>query len=150
MWWWTIVSSEPPSLSVFVHLRVYYTVFSIELYTPGNVRGWSTHISYIFKVHSPHYALRACNYLVTATHLSAFCDLLQMLYLFFSSKAPGRQKLVTEWLRYLVTNLEIRVSAHLNLCGELPPAGNVLNQNLIPCLREVVNMESNEGIWPLA
>lgn len=64
----------------------------------------------------------------------------------FLLKPQADKKLVTEWLRYPITNLEILVSAHLNLYEELSTAGNVLNENLIPCLRKVVNIESNEVI----
>lgn len=95
----TILTSEALSLSGFVHLRVHYNIFSIELYTPGNLFSWSTHISYIFKEHGPHYTTWVCNYLGTATHLGAFYNLLKMLYLLFSSKAPGRQKVRTRIIK---------------------------------------------------
>lgn len=99
----TILISKALSISGFVHLRVHYKIFSIELYTPGNLFSWSTHISYIFKEHGTHYNPWVYNYLGTATHLRAFYDLLRMLYLPFSSKAPGRRK---------VRNRMIKVSGY--------------------------------------
>lgn len=99
----TILTSEALSLSGFVHLRVHDNIFSIELYTPGNLFSWSTHISYIFKEHGPHYTPWVYNYLGIATHLDEFYELLKMLYLLFSSKAPGRQK---------VRNRMIKVSCY--------------------------------------
>lgn len=76
--------------NVFVCLKFHYIIFSIELYTTGNILDWSTHISSVFKVCSTHYTPRVCNCLVTATNLGAFYNLFKTL--FFPSKASGRQK----------------------------------------------------------
>lgn len=79
--------------SAFLFLSAWNSIiFSIELYTTESILDWSIHISSVFKVCSTHYTPRVCNCLVTATNLGALYNLFKTLYLFFPSKASGRQK----------------------------------------------------------